>query len=587
MLKRFVSYYKPYKVMFTLDMLASLFIALIAMGYPILTHSLLSDIIPNEALGDKRLTFILIFTGVLLLCYIVRSMLKYFVQYYGHVVGVNMQADMRRDMFKKLQRLPFSYYDEHETGKIMSRMINDLQDVSELAHHGPENFFISGVTILLSVIYLFTINWIFTLVIICVVPFLILITYMLRKKMNLAFTNMRKAIATVNADVESSITGVRVTKAFCNSEIEYDKFDKGNKKFVKERAIAYKRMGEFLGSTTFVTDVFNVIILLAGGILYFNKQIDLADFTAFVISVNLFINPLTQVINFFEQFQNGVTGFKRFTEIMDEPEEMVDSDAIDIENVNGTIEFKNVSFEYNNTDILDDDDTLTNNKAVLKDVSFKIEAGKKIALVGPSGGGKTTICHLIPNFYKINEGSISIDGTDINHITLNSLRNSIGIVQQDVFLFGGSIKDNILYGNPSATDSEVVEAAKKANIHEYIMSLENGYETRIGERGVRLSGGQKQRIAIARVFLKNPAILILDEATSALDNATELMIQESLDKLSEGRTNIVVAHRLSTIKNADEILVVMDGMIVEHGSHDALIKQDGEYKKLYEAQFNR
>ena len=586
MLKRFVSYYKPYKVMFTLDMLASLFIALIAMGYPILTHSLLSDIIPNEALGDKRLTFILVFTGVLLLCYIVRSMLKYFVQYYGHVVGVNMQADMRRDMFKKLQRLPFSYYDEHETGKIMSRMINDLQDVSELAHHGPENFFISGVTILLSVIYLFTINWVFTLVIICVVPFLILITYMLRKKMNLAFTNMRKAIATVNADVESSITGVRVTKAFCNSEIEYDKFDKGNKKFVKERAIAYKRMGEFLGSTTFVTDVFNVIILLAGGILYFNKQIDLADFTAFVISVNLFINPLTQVINFFEQFQNGVTGFKRFTEIMDEPEEMVDSDAIDIENVQGNIEFKNVSFEYNNTDFLDDD-TLTNNKAVLNDVSFKIEAGKKIALVGPSGGGKTTICHLIPNFYKINEGSISIDGIDINHITLNSLRNNIGIVQQDVFLFGGSIKDNILYGKPSATDSEVVEAAKKANIHEYIMSLENGYETRIGERGVRLSGGQKQRIAIARVFLKNPAILILDEATSALDNATELMIQESLDKLSEGRTNIVVAHRLSTIKNADEILVVMDGMIVEHGSHDALIKQDGEYKKLYEAQFNR
>ena len=587
MLKRFVSYYKPYKFMFAMDMLASLFIALIAMGYPILTHSLLSDIIPNpDILNDRKIMFIIIFTASLLLCYVIRSFLKYFVQYYGHVVGVHMQADMRRDMFKKLQRLPFSYYDEHETGKIMSRMINDLQDVSELAHHGPENFFISGVTILLSVIYLFTINWVFTLFIICTVPFLLIISYFLRRRMNKSFTAMRQAIAGVNANVESSITGIRVTKAFCNSDVEYEKFDKGNKHFVKERAGAYKSMGLFLGSTTFVTDVFNVVILLVGGLLTLKGSLSVADFTAFVISVNLFINPLTQVINFIEQFQNGVTGFRRFTEIMDEPEEMVDSDAIDIKDIKGDIEFKNVSFEYNNTDILDDEEFI-NNKAVLKNVSFKIEAGRKIALVGPSGGGKTTICHLIPNFYRINEGSIKIDDIDINHITLDSLRSNIGIVQQDVFLFNGSLKDNILYGNPSASDEEVIEAAKKANIHDYIMSLDNGYETRIGERGVRLSGGQKQRIAIARVFLKNPSILILDEATSALDNATELMIQESLDKLSEGRTNIVVAHRLSTIKNADEILVVMDGMIVERGSHEELIKQNGEYKKLYEAQFNR
>ncbi len=500
MLKRFISYYKPYKLMFSLDMLASLFISLIAMGYPILTHTLLSDILPNEALGDKRLTFIFVFTGCLLLCYVVRSLLKYFVQYYGHVVGVNMQADMRRDMFKKLQRLPFSYYDEHETGKIMSRMVNDLQDVSELAHHGPENFFISGVTILLSVIYLFTINWIFTLFIIGTVPFLLIISYFLRRKMNVSFTNMRKAIAGVNANVESSITGIRVTKAFCNSDIEYEKFDKGNKHFVKERAVAYKRMGQFLGSTTFVTDVFNVVLLLVGGILTLKGKLTAADFATFVISVNLFINPLTQVINFVEQFQNGVTGFKRFLEIMDEPEEMVDSDAIELADIKGDIEFDNVSFEYKNKDILDEEEELTNNKAVLKNVSFKIAAGKKVALVGPSGGGKTTICHLIPNFYKPNEGVIKIDGIDINHITLDSLRGSIGMVQQDVFLFNGSLKDNIIYGNPGATMDMVIEASKKANIHDYIMSLDNGYDTRIGERGVRLSGDKSKELRLRECF---------------------------------------------------------------------------------------
>ena len=587
MFKRFISYYKPYKGMFFLDMLASLFIAIIGMGYPILTNTVLKEIVPStEILNDKKINFIIIFAICLLACYIVRALLRFFVQYYGHVIGVKMQADMRRDMFKKLQKLPFSYYDEHETGKIMSRMTNDLMEVSELAHHGPENIFICGISIILSFAYLISINWIFALLILACVPFLAIITIILRKKMSKAFTETRKSVAQINGSLESSITGIRVTKAFTNSEYELDKFEVGNEMYVSSRSVAYKAMGQFHSSTTFVTDIFNVVLLAVGGVLAIFNDISIADYTTFVVSVNLFINPLTTLINFVEQYQNGVTGFKRFLEIMDEKEESVNPNALNVDVLNGDIRFDNVTFEYKNKDIINDIDK-EDVKSVLRSVNFNIPMGKKIALVGPSGGGKTTICHLIPNFYKVNSGSITIDEYNINDLTFESLRKNIGIVQQDVFLFNGSIKDNILYGRLDATDEEVYEAAKRANIHDYILTLDNGYDTQIGERGVRLSGGQKQRLSIARVFLKNPSILILDEATSALDNATEILIQKALDDLCVGRTTLVVAHRLSTIKNADEILVVMDGRILESGSHEKLISLNGEYKKLYDAQFNR
>jgi len=536
--------------------------------------------------NDKKINFIIIFAICLLACYIVRALLRFFVQYYGHVIGVKMQADMRRDMFKKLQKLPFSYYDEHETGKIMSRMTNDLMEVSELAHHGPENIFICGISIILSFAYLISINWIFALLILACVPFLAIITIILRKKMSKAFTETRKSVAQINGSLESSITGIRVTKAFTNSEYELDKFEVGNEMYVSSRSVAYKAMGQFHSSTTFVTDIFNVVLLAVGGVLAIFNDISIADYTTFVVSVNLFINPLTTLINFVEQYQNGVTGFKRFLEIMDEKEESVNPNALNVDVLNGDIRFDNVTFEYKNKDIINDIDK-EDVKSVLRSVNFNIPMGKKIALVGPSGGGKTTICHLIPNFYKVNSGSITIDEYNINDLTFESLRKNIGIVQQDVFLFNGSIKDNILYGRLDATDEEVYEAAKRANIHDYILTLDNGYDTQIGERGVRLSGGQKQRLSIARVFLKNPSILILDEATSALDNATEILIQKALDDLCVGRTTLVVAHRLSTIKNADEILVVMDGRILESGSHEKLISLNGEYKKLYDAQFNR
>jgi ATP-binding cassette subfamily B protein len=385
----------------------------------------------------------------------------------------------------------------------------------------------------------------------------------------------RKAVASINARLESSITGIRVTKAFTNDEKELEKFEEGNKYFVKARSKAYKAMGQFHSSTTFVTDVFNVIVLLIGGIFIYNGQLEAAGYVTFVVSINVFINPLTTLINFVEQYQNGVTGFRRFLEIMDEKEEFVNEGAINVDRLEGNIEFNNVSFEYDST------------KDVLKNVSFSIQSGQKIALVGPSGGGKTTICHLIPNFYKVEKGVITVDGKNINDITFESLRRNIGIVQQDVFLFNGTMKENILYGKLDASDEEIYEAAKRANIHDYIMTLENGYDTIIGERGVKLSGGQKQRLSIARVFLKNPPILILDEATSALDNATEILIQKALDELCYGRTTLVVAHRLSTIRGADEIYVVQNGEIVEHGTHNKLLELNGEYSMLYHAQFER
>ena len=568
MLKRFLHYYKPHKLIFTLDMLASFFMAMIAILYPIITRVMLNDLIP-----DRRYRLIVLAGLGLLLIYVIRMLLNFFVQYYGHVMGVRMQAQMRSDMFNHLEKLPFSFYDNHETGKIMSRMTNDLMDISELAHHGPENLLISSVSIVCSFVYLCTIEWRLTLIIFACVPFLILIAMTLRKKMRDAFMRSRQSVAEINASLESSIQGIRVTKAFTNAEKEKEKFEEGNTAFVNSRKDAYKAMGQFHSATSFVTDVFNVVVLIAGGLFMFNGVINFADYSAFFLAVNLFISPVMTLINFMEQYQSGVTGFSRFIEIMDAEPEADAPDAVDAGELDGKIEFKNVVYAY-------DDE-----KDVLNGISMTIEKGKKYALVGPSGGGKTTICHLIPHFYNVTSGEIFIDSKEIHTLTAESLRRNIGIVQQDIYLFNASIRDNILYGRLDATEEEVMEAAKRANIHDYIMTLEKGYDTVIGERGVRLSGGQKQRLSIARVFLKNPPILILDEATSALDNTTEILIQEALDELCKGRTTLVVAHRLSTIKNADEIAVVADGKIAEQGTHDDLVAKDGIYSDLYRLQF--
>ncbi len=568
MLKRFLAYYKPHKVMFIFDMLASLTVAMIGIFYPIITRNMLNDFIP-----EKKYKMIIIFGSLLLVLYVIRALLDYFIQYQGHIIGVKMQASMRSDMFNHLEKLPYKYYDENETGKIMSRMTNDLWEVSELAHHGPENLLISTISIITSFIYLFTINKWLTLIIFACVPFLILISWSLRKRMRNAFMESRQSVAEINGALESSISGIRVTKAFTNADVESEKFEKGNVSFVEARKKSYKAMGLFHSSTTFVTNVFNVIVLIAGGLFLYNGSILLGDYTAFIISVNLFLGPVNTLIGFMEQYQNGVTGFKRFLEVMDAKPEIDAEDAVEIEKVEGDISFKNVTYGYEG-----DSD-------VLHDLTLDIQKGEIFALVGPSGGGKTTICHLIPHFYNVEKGEIFIDGKEIHDITMNSLRKNIGIVQQDVYLFNASIKDNILYGRPDASFDEVVEAAKRANIHEYVLSLENGYDTVIGERGVKLSGGQKQRLSIARVFLKNPPILILDEATSALDNTTEILIQRSLDELCKGRTTIVVAHRLSTVKNADKIAVVSDGQITELGKHDELVALNGTYANLYKLQF--
>ena len=568
MFKRFLHYYKPHKKLFALDMGASLIVSLIAILYPMVTRTMLNDLIPN-----RNYRMIVIFGAGLLVLYAVRMLLNYFIQYEGHVMGVRMQAQMRSDLFNHLEKLPFSFYDNHETGKIMTRLTSDLFEVTELAHHGPENVIISGVSVIISFVYLFTINPWLTLIVFACVPFLVIVSLFTRKRMRDAFQKSRKSTATINAALESSISGIRVTKAFTNAEKEAEKFEVGNAQFREASREAYRAMGQFHSSTTFITDVFNVVVLIAGGLFLYNGQINFADYSAFIVSINLFLGPINTLIRFMEQFQNGVAGFERFIEVMDIEPEKDTAGAVDVARLRGEIEFRNVSYGYDDS------------REILKGINLKVDEGKTFALVGPSGGGKTTICHLIPHFYNVENGEILIDGKEIHDITLASLRRNIGIVQQDIYLFNASIRDNILYGRLDATEDEIIEAAKRANIHDYIMSLDEGYDTVIGERGVRLSGGQKQRLCIARVFLKNPPILILDEATSALDNTTEILIQQALDELCKGRTTLVVAHRLSTIKNADEIAVISEGNIIEQGTHDELVSRGGVYAKLYQQQF--
>lgn len=563
MIKKFISFYKPYRTIFTMDLIAAFITSMCDLVYPMMTRDLLNDSIPN-----KNIKMIGIFAVVLIAIFLAKAACGYFMQYWGHIIGVRMQGDMRREVFKHLQRLPNSYFDNNKTGDIMSRIINDLMDISELAHHGPEDLFISIVMLLGSFIILCTINVPLTLLIFAFIPFIVVFTIFERKKMNRSFMETKVETGKVNASLENSIAGIKISKAFVSHKYEEDKFEDGNEKFMKARGKAYKVMAEYFSGSGFGLDILNYVGLIGGGLFTFNGIIDIGDFMAYMLFIKMFTQPIKKLIDFMEQFQNGITGFQRYMEIMNHETEKDKEDAIELKNVQGEIEFKNVDFSYEG-------------KSVLKDISIKINKGKMLALVGASGGGKTTFCNLIPRFYSIDNGDILIDGKSIYDVKLESLRANIGIVQQEVFLFTGTIKDNILYGKANATDDEIIKAAKMANIHEFIESLPKGYDTYIGERGVKLSGGQKQRISIARVFLKNPAILILDEATSALDNVTEKIIQDSLEKLCHGRTTIVVAHRLSTIKNADEIVVMGNTGIIEKGSHEELLNSGGEYSRLH------
>ena len=571
MLKSFIHYYKPHWKLFVFDMVCALVAASCDLMYPVISRNIINTYIP-----DKNLRLILTWCVALLVIYLVQAIMQYFMQYQGHVVGVRMQADMRRDVFEHLQKLPFSYFDEHKTGVIMSRIVNDLMDISEFAHHGPEDLFISLVSVVGSFIILCTINIPLTLITFAVLPFLILFVVKKRTAMTIAFRKNRIEIAEVNASLENSIAGVRVARAFTGEQEEAKKFDENNQRYVTVRERAYRVMAEFFSGTNFLTSLMNVVVLTGGGYRVYRGVINVGDMVAYMLFINMFVNPIKKLIQFVEMFQNAITGYTRFQELMNIEVEQEEPDAVDLKDVRGEITFDNVSFQYDE------------GKEVLSNISMTFPQGEMVAIVGPSGGGKTTLCHLIPRFYEITQGSICIDGQDIRKVTRRSLRSKIGIVQQDVFLFTGTIFDNIAYGKLGASRKEVYEAAKKANIHDYIMSLPEGYDTFVGERGVKLSGGQKQRISIARVFLKNPPILILDEATSALDNVTENYIQDSLDELCKNRTTIVVAHRLSTIKNADEIIVMDRDGIQERGTHTQLLEKDnGIYRELYEAQFAR
>ncbi|MCI5755229.1 MAG: ABC transporter ATP-binding protein/permease [Firmicutes bacterium] len=564
MLKRFCTYYKPHLKIFTADMAAAFLLSVCTMIYPLITRQMLIDFIPN-----REVKLLVIWAAVLLGIYLVKYFLNYFVTYYGHVMGVDMQATMRRDVFSHLETLPLSYFDDNKTGTIMSRIINDLMDVSELAHHGPEDLFLSIVMLVGSFIVMGSIYMPLTLIIYSLLPFMVFFALKKQKKMKDAFAASKKEVGEVNATLENSISGIRVSKAYTNSEREKELFERGNSRFVGARSLAYKAMAEFYSGMNLGMDVLRVAMYVAGGLFVFYGKIDIADFTAFSLYISLFISPIERLVGFIEQYQNGMTGFRRFIEIMDCKPESDKPGASLLENVKGDVSFENVSFSY------------PDGKKVLDGLSFDIEAGKTLALVGPSGGGKTTICHLIPRFYEVCGGRITIDGHDTRDVTLESLRKNIGIVSQDVFLFDSTIYDNIAYGCPDATREQIERASELANISDYIASLPEGYDTLVGERGVRLSGGQKQRIAIARVFLKNPPILILDEATSALDNVTEMLIQKSLSELCRGRTTIVVAHRLTTVKNADEILVITDDGIAERGTHTGLLEYGGIYAGLW------
>jgi ATP-binding cassette subfamily B protein len=570
MLKRFSKYYRAHLPLFFLDFGCAFVMAGMDLVFPIVVRQMVDELLPQKNLP------VILWAGLgLFVLYIARGILNYIVDYYGHVLGVRMEYDMRKDLFDHIHKLSFNYFDNTKTGHIMSRLVNDLNEISELAHHGPEDIFIAAVTLLGSFIILATIHLPLALIVFALIPIMLWFAISKNKAMQSSFRDMRLKVADINAQVEDSISGVRVVKSFTNEWYEKEKFEEGNANFRKSRENAFKVMGQFFSGINFFSNIINLSVIVFGGIFYYYDQLTMGELVGFLLYISMFLQPIRRITAFVENYQKGMAGFHRFTETMDiDPDIKDDADAKAVGRVQGKINFHNVTFSYNNR------------AKVLENISLEIRPGETVAFVGPSGGGKTTLCSLIPRFYEITDGRIEIDNMNIQKITQRSLRENIGIVQQDVFLFSGTIKENIAYGKIGATDEAIMEAAKRANAHEFIMALENGYDTYIGERGVKLSGGQKQRISIARIFLKNPPILILDEATSALDNETEKVIQESLFQLSENRTTLVIAHRLATIRRADRIMVLTDEGIVEEGSHDQLIQKEGIYSRLYKAQFD-
>ncbi|MCY6354180.1 ABC transporter ATP-binding protein [Clostridium sp. ZS2-4] len=571
-LEKFISYYKPYKKMFFMDMFCALILSVIDLSFPIIVKYLLNDIYLKDT--NVILKYAIIIGIFMLFMYVIRFFSQYYITSWGHIMGAKMEADMREDIFSHLQKLSFSYYDNNTTGKLMSRVVTDLFDISELAHHGPEDVFISILKIVGSFILLLNINVKITLILFAITLVMIYFSYFYNKRMRYIFKENRAKIANVNAQIQDSLSGIRVVKSFTNENVERIKFNEGNKEFLDTKEKSYYLMGRFFSMNGFFQGMLYLSVVVFGGIFISTGAINVSDLVVYILYINIFLNPIEKLVNFTEQYQKGISGFERFLEIMNTDPDIKDKKgAVEIKDVKGKIEFKNVSFSYDNKN------------SILNNINMNVECGKTVAVVGPSGSGKTTFCNIIPRFYEIYEGMVTIDGIDIKDIKLKSLRRNIGIVQQDVYIFGGTIRDNIAYGDSNASEEDIIKAAKKANAHEFIMELENGYDTYVGERGVKLSGGQKQRISIARVFLKNPPILILDEATSALDNESERYIQKSLERLSQNRTTIVIAHRLSTIKNADEIVVLTQEGIKETGTHDELLLKDGVYAKLYNMQF--
>ena len=569
MIRRFIRYYRPHLPLFILDFGCAFLTAIMDLVFPFVVQILIDDVIPGNQIQ------LLVFISVgLLLFFVVRSLLQYVVDYWGHVLGIRMEYHMRKDLFHHLQKLSLNYYNRTRTGHIMSRLVNDLNEISELAHHGPEDLFISFVTLSGAFLIMLNIHWQLTLITFILIPIVMVFTLVKNRRMQEAFMNMRRKLADINAQVEDSISGIRVVKSFTNEQLEEEKFKKGNTEFRSSKEQALKVMAEFFAGVNFFTNGIHLLVISFGGYFVYQGTMSVGQLVAFLLYVSMFLQPMRKLTVLVENYQKGMAGFKRFIETLSQEPDIVDDEgAVDIKHVDGFVEFRGVSFRYDNRE------------SVLENISLSMKPGQTVALVGPSGSGKTTLCHLIPRFYEVERGSVTIDGKDIRSFTQQSLRRHVGIVQQDVFLFSGTVMENIAYARIDATEDEVVEAAKKANAHSFIMNLEKGYDTYVGERGVMLSGGQKQRISIARIFLKNPPILILDEATSALDNETEKLIQQSLFDLSRYRTTLVIAHRLATIVNADHILVLTEDGIVEEGNHEALMDKKGIYARLYQAQY--
>lgn len=569
-LKKFIKYYKPYKAVFFIDLLCATIISAIDLAFPQLLRTLTKTLFAGAP--EKIISALIPITIGLFVAYIIQTACRYYVTYAGHMMGARMERDMRKELFDQYERLSFSYYDQNNSGQMMSKLVSDLFDISELAHHGPENLFISLIKIIGSFIFLFMINRMLAVPMLILVVLMLVFSYGQNKKMQETFMDNRRKIGDINSSLQDTLAGIRVVQSFANERIEQEKFNRSNENFLISKDANYRCMGSFMSGNAFFQGMMYLVTLVFGGFLIARGRMEVADLAMYALYIGIFISPIQILVELTEMMQKGLSGFRRFLEVVETEPEIVDaSDAKSLKNVKGNVCYEDVSFHYS------DDDT-----PVLSHVSFEIPAGKSIALVGPSGSGKTTICSLLPRFYDVTDGRVTIDGNDVRKLTLESLRSQIGLVSQDVYLFGGSIKDNIAYGKPDATMDEIVDAAKKANIHDFIMELPDKYDTFVGERGTRLSGGQKQRISIARVFLKNPPVLILDEATSALDNESERFIQKSLEELAKDRTTITIAHRLSTIRNADEILVVADCGIAERGTHEELLVRDGIYARYYD-----